>query len=136
MKISSGFPSDFTCNAGEFLNIKSQLCDPCPSGTYSVGDGVRFDHWSALPPGFTYSAESLTFSDFGYEVKVKDCSRSTWKPFGSYIASNTDDCASRLSYFAELKTNGSIYFEYQHTDADLLFHFYVSFYALILGGVL
>ena len=52
--------------------------------------------------------------------------RSTWTPSGSYISSNGDDCTGRLHYSVMLKQKGTVSFMYQHSDPDLVFHFYVS----------
>lgn len=53
-------------------------------------------------------------------------SRSVWKPAGQYIISNDDDCTSSLSYAVNLKHDGFVEFKYQHSDNDVMFHFYVS----------
>jgi len=116
----------FKCEPGEFWDLEDGECKSCPPGSFSIGSGIRFDEWNHLPTGFSYSVETITLSDFGYETKVTNCSESTWKPVGNYIQSNSDDCASRLMYSAVLQTDGNISFTYRHTDNDLLFHFYVS----------
>ena len=41
--------SDKACEAGEYLDVNGdQECKKCSSGTYSVGDGVRYDQWDIL----------------------------------------------------------------------------------------
>lgn len=42
----------FSCSEGEFLDMRSQQCQKCAAGTYSLGTGVAFDEWDSLPPGF------------------------------------------------------------------------------------
>lgn len=40
---------DKACDAGEYLDVNgNQECQKCESGTYSVGDGVRYDQWDTL----------------------------------------------------------------------------------------
>lgn len=41
---------------------------------------------------------------------------STWIPKGDYIASNTDECTSTLSYAVSLKKPGSVSFQYFYPD--------------------
>lgn len=51
---------------------------------------------------------------------------STWIPKGDYIASNTDECSSTLSYAVSLKKPGSVSFQYIYPDNSIFFEFYVS----------
>lgn len=49
----------FTCAPGEYLDVEGdQKCEKCEAGTYSVGDGVRFDQWETLPEGFSVDYDS------------------------------------------------------------------------------
>lgn len=52
---------------------------------------------------------------------------STWVPQGSYLESNRDECTVSLIYAVHLKKQGSVSFEYQYADNNLLFEFFVSF---------
>jgi len=65
----------FSCDAGYYLDLKSQICMQCQPGTFSLGSGVRFDEWDKLPDGFTVNAETVTFSQYGYHSKVDNCSK-------------------------------------------------------------
>jgi len=57
--------ADFTCNAGEYLDISAdQECHACPAGHYSLGGGVRYDDWDAVPTGFSVQVEGFTSSVF------------------------------------------------------------------------
>lgn len=45
---------DKACTAGEYLDVAGdQQCKKCRAGSYSVGNGVRFDQWDTLPDTFT-----------------------------------------------------------------------------------
>lgn len=51
---------------------------------------------------------------------------SSWLPQGSYLMSNRDECTVSLIYAVHLKKQGSVSFEYQYPDNNLLFEFFVS----------
>lgn len=53
---------------------------------------------------------------------------SSWLPQGSYLMSNRDECTVALIYGVHLKKQGSVSFEYQYPDNNLLFEFFVSFF--------
>uniref|UniRef100_A0A673NDJ8 UPF0577 protein KIAA1324-like n=1 Tax=Sinocyclocheilus rhinocerous TaxID=307959 RepID=A0A673NDJ8_9TELE len=107
----------FSCNEGEFLDMRTQECQKCVSGTYSLGTGAAFDEWDTLPTGFV--SHGITFQDIS-----SGCS--TWIPKGDYIASNTDECTSTLSYAVSLKKPGSVSFQYFYPDNHMFFEFYVQ----------
>jgi hypothetical protein len=56
------FPA-FSCNAGEFLDMKDQSCKPCAEGRYSLGTGIRFDEWDELPHGFASLSANMEMDD-------------------------------------------------------------------------
>ena len=65
MTVLVGFAADFTCSAGEYLDISAdQECHPCPAGHYSLGGGIRYDDWDALPSGFAVQLERFTSALF------------------------------------------------------------------------
>uniref|UniRef100_A0A8C1JVY5 UPF0577 protein KIAA1324-like n=1 Tax=Cyprinus carpio TaxID=7962 RepID=A0A8C1JVY5_CYPCA len=111
----------FSCNDGEFLDMRTQECQKCVAGTYSLGTGVAFDEWDTLPTGFISHGISI---NSGYTHT--NCSNSTWIPKGDYIASNTDECTSTLSYAVSLKKPGSVSFQYFYPDNHMFFEFYVQ----------
>ncbi|EJW83103.1 hypothetical protein WUBG_05987, partial [Wuchereria bancrofti] len=47
-----GVNCSFTCGAGMYLDIVTQRCQLCPKGTYSLGDGIRYDVFDEIPPNF------------------------------------------------------------------------------------
>lgn len=53
-------------------------------------------------------------------------SSSSWVPQGNYLESNRDECTVSLIYAVHLKKQGSVSFEYQYPDNNLLFEFFVS----------
>ena len=58
---------DFSCGAGEFLDISSdQECHACPAGTFSVGGAVVFRDWKQLPTGFMVKLYSLSSDGSGH----------------------------------------------------------------------
>ncbi|KAG7472616.1 hypothetical protein MATL_G00110570 [Megalops atlanticus] len=116
-----GTECSFSCKAGEFLDMKTQECQKCAAGTYSLGTGVRFDEWDRLPAGFVSYG-----MDMNAENVDANCSRSTWVPKGDYIASNLDECTSTLTYAVSLKQSGSVSFEYLYPDNSIFFEFYVQ----------
>uniref|UniRef100_A0A673N9Q7 UPF0577 protein KIAA1324-like n=1 Tax=Sinocyclocheilus rhinocerous TaxID=307959 RepID=A0A673N9Q7_9TELE len=111
----------FSCNEGEFLDMRTQECQKCVSGTYSLGTGAAFDEWDTLPTGFVSHGISMNLGD-----THTNCSNSTWIPKGDYIASNTDECTSTLSYAVSLKKPGSVSFQYFYPDNHMFFEFYVQ----------
>nr|XP_006628357.2 PREDICTED: UPF0577 protein KIAA1324 homolog [Lepisosteus oculatus] len=118
-----GTQCSFSCKAGEFLEMKTQSCVPCAAGTYSLGTGVRVDEWDVVPPGFVTLGSDL---DANPSSSYSNCSQSAWTPKGEYIASNTDECTSTLSYAVNLKQAGFVSFEYLYPDNNILFEFYVQ----------
>jgi hypothetical protein len=63
--------ADFTCDAGEYLDIKSdQECHKCPAGHFSLGGGVLYNEWTTLPVQFSSRTDSFSTSvDVGIEEK-------------------------------------------------------------------
>ncbi|XP_051524382.1 endosome/lysosome-associated apoptosis and autophagy regulator 1-like [Myxocyprinus asiaticus] len=116
-----GTQCTFTCNEGEFLDMRTQECKKCVAGTYSLGTGVAFDEWDSLPVGFISHGINMNTGD-----TYTNCSNSTWIPKGDYIASNTDECTSTLSYAVSLKKPGSVSFQYLYPDNNIFFEFYVQ----------
>lgn len=61
---------------------------------------------------------------------------SSWVPQGSYLMSNRDECTVSLIYAVHLKKQGSVSFEYQYPDNNLLFEFFVSLIIIICFSLL
>ncbi|KAG7519937.1 hypothetical protein JOB18_019311 [Solea senegalensis] len=116
-----GTQCTFSCSEGEFLDMQSQECQKCAAGTYSLGTGVAFDVWDSLPTGFiTYGVSSNN------EDSHINCYNSTWTPKGDYVASNTDECSSVLSYAVSLKKPGIVTYEYFYPDTNIYFEFFIQ----------
>lgn len=62
----------------------------------------------------------------------RPCS-SSWLPQGNYLMSNRDECTVSLIYAVHLKKQGSVSFEYQYPDNNLLFEFFVSLLLICFG---
>uniref|UniRef100_A0A5F8GV37 Endosome-lysosome associated apoptosis and autophagy regulator 1 n=1 Tax=Monodelphis domestica TaxID=13616 RepID=A0A5F8GV37_MONDO len=120
-----GTECSFSCNAGEFLDMKDQSCKPCAKGRYSLGTGIRFDEWDELPHGFATLATNMEI-DEDFTESSENCTSSTWVPLGDYIASNTDECTATLIYAVNLKQSGTVSFEYLYPDTGIIFEFFVQ----------
>ncbi|KAH0500939.1 UPF0577 protein [Microtus ochrogaster] len=120
-----GTECSFSCNAGEFLDMKDQSCKPCAEGRYSLGTGIRFDEWDELPHGFASLSANLEVDDTITE-STENCTSSKWVPRGDYIASNTDECTATLMYAVNLKQSGTVNFEYYYPDSSIIFEFFVQ----------
>lgn len=118
---AKGTHCTFSCSEGEFLDMSTQQCLKCAAGTYSLGTGVAFDEWDNLPAGFVTHGMNMPTVDI-----YTNCTNSTWIPKGDYIASNTDECTSTLSYAVSLKKPGTVSFEYFYPDTSIYFLFYIQ----------
>jgi hypothetical protein len=63
--------SAFSCSEGEFLDMRSQECQKCSGGTYSLGTGVAFDEWDSMPAGFISHGMNMNIDDI-----YTNCSKS------------------------------------------------------------
>lgn len=104
--------------------MSAQECTQCAAGSYSLGSGIRFDQWDSMPVGFSSLATSLENSPQGDNRLT--CNSSTWVPQGNYLESNRDECTVSLIYAVHLKKQGSVSFEYQYPDSNLLFEFFIQ----------
>uniref|UniRef100_A0A2I2Z2P6 Endosome-lysosome associated apoptosis and autophagy regulator 1 n=1 Tax=Gorilla gorilla gorilla TaxID=9595 RepID=A0A2I2Z2P6_GORGO len=120
-----GTECSFSCNAGEFLDMKDQSCKPCAEGRYSLGTGIRFDEWDELPHGFASLSANMELDDSAAE-STGNCTSSKWVPRGDYIASNMDECTATLMYAVNLKQSGTVNFEYYYPDSSIIFEFFVQ----------
>lgn len=130
-----GQKCEFTCAEGEYLDIrKSQECISCPSGTYSLGGGIRFEDWDHIPDGFTVETENFKLPEFSQQVfhhafadgATSNCTSAGWVPKGNYIVSMPTNCAASLVFSANLVKAGSVKFEYAYPDDNAVFHFLVQ----------
>uniref|UniRef100_A0A672J1D1 Si:dkey-153k10.9 n=1 Tax=Salarias fasciatus TaxID=181472 RepID=A0A672J1D1_SALFA len=119
-----GTDCSFSCPAGMFLEMSTQQCTPCAAGSYSLGSGLRFDQWDAVPAGFTSLASFLDLGPNGEDVQA--CNSSSWTPQGVYLESNRDECTVSLVYAVHLEKQGSVSFTYQYPDSNIFFEFYVQ----------
>lgn len=69
--------SAFTCNEGEFLDMRTQECQKCVAGTYSLGTGVAFDEWDSLPTGFI--SHGIDMSKGGSSTNCSKWVTHAWK---------------------------------------------------------
>ncbi|KAJ3611954.1 hypothetical protein NHX12_020233, partial [Muraenolepis orangiensis] len=104
--------------------MSAQRCTPCAAGSYSLGSGLRFDQWDAIPDGFTSLASYMEPGPPGEDGQA--CTNSSWNPQGVYLESNRDDCTVSLIYAVRLEKQGSVSFTYQYPDNNIFFEFYVQ----------
>uniref|UniRef100_A0A673BA97 Si:dkey-153k10.9 n=1 Tax=Sphaeramia orbicularis TaxID=375764 RepID=A0A673BA97_9TELE len=114
-----GTDCSFSCPAGKFLDMSTQECTPCDTGSYSLGSGIRFDQWDTIPAGFVMHINVL-LSLFCL------CCSSSWTPQGVYLESNRDECTVSLFYAVHLEKQGSVSFTYQYPDNTIFFEFFVQ----------
>uniref|UniRef100_A0A673BBS9 Si:dkey-153k10.9 n=1 Tax=Sphaeramia orbicularis TaxID=375764 RepID=A0A673BBS9_9TELE len=115
-----GTDCSFSCPAGKFLDMSTQECTPCDTGSYSLGSGIRFDQWDTIPAGFVSQAFYLDPGPGG------DGPGSSWTPQGVYLESNRDECTVSLFYAVHLEKQGSVSFTYQYPDNTIFFEFFVQ----------
>ncbi|XP_077565494.1 endosome/lysosome-associated apoptosis and autophagy regulator family member 2-like isoform X1 [Stigmatopora nigra] len=121
---SRGTDCSFSCSAGKYLDMSTQSCTPCAAGSYSLGSGLRFDQWDALPTGFLSIGSFLNARP--PDGNFQACNNSTWTPRGVYLESNRDECTVSLVYVVHLEKQGSVSFTYQYPDNNIFFEFYVQ----------
>ncbi|XP_013411931.1 UPF0577 protein KIAA1324-like homolog isoform X2 [Lingula anatina] len=125
-----GKSCDFTCEAGQYLEIQGdQECHKCPAGTFSLGGGVRFEEWQGIPKGFAVETEGFQGPDIlSSTTEHNNCSNSGWVAKGAYLSANAEDrCYTKLIYTTDLVRAGYLRFEYQFRDeTNQLFHINVQ----------
>ena len=95
--------------------MSNQKCKQCPSGTYAIGDGKRFNAGTlsslgvdgGLPEGFETLGYDASNSVMGGGVPTKPvpgdaCADATWKLKSDYLESNGSSCRSVLTYQVNL----------------------------------
>ncbi|XP_042213922.1 endosome/lysosome-associated apoptosis and autophagy regulator family member 2-like isoform X1 [Homarus americanus] len=113
-----------SCDPGWFFNLSELECAMCPSGTYSLGGGVRFDSWEDLPKGFISHTEVFrSIFTVGRWRGDVDCSEYGWQAKGDVLASKGGQCAAVLVYTVKLVKPGAVSYTYQYTDEDIMFEF-------------
>ena len=59
---------------GQYLDVAgNQKCHSCPEGTYSVGNGIRYDNWEKIPEEFTTTKTGVV----SFRRKGQTCDNST-----------------------------------------------------------
>ncbi|XP_076341367.1 endosome/lysosome-associated apoptosis and autophagy regulator family member 2-like isoform X1 [Tachypleus tridentatus] len=115
------------CEAGTYYNRTHLDCVPCPTGTYSLGGGVKFDSWEKLPQSFYVSVEPFerSFPLVGQNTDESriNCSDNAWEPMGNFIVSHGGSCVSTLTYSVKLVKPGILSYMYEYTDDDIIFNF-------------
>ncbi|KAK7892170.1 hypothetical protein WMY93_024133 [Mugilogobius chulae] len=83
--------------------------------TFSLGQSThRLQQCGLLWDSNTHATDNLS------------CNSSSWLPQGTYLESNRDECTVSLIYAVHLKKQGSVSFDYQYPDHNLLFQFFIQ----------
>ncbi|CAJ0602258.1 unnamed protein product [Cylicocyclus nassatus] len=110
-----GLNCSFSCSSGNYLDIMTQSCRPCPPGQYSLGGGSRFEEFYTLPTGF--SIENFDPSSMSLDTspaKVEACPPETgWLIRDAELLYVPTPCVSRLSFSANLVRPGFVEFSYR-----------------------
>ncbi|CAD5226641.1 unnamed protein product [Bursaphelenchus xylophilus] len=112
--LQDGVNCSFSCPAGYYLNMENQQCMGCPAGSYSLGDGVRYDGFSGLPEGF--SIENFVDDSaqlFGTSQSYTCPKSSGWVVEDGELRYNPTSCVSRLSISVHLVKDGYVEIFYQ-----------------------
>jgi len=125
---------DFTCKAGEYLDIENdQECHPCPAGHFSLGGGVRYEDFdNLLPHGFHHELEGFSnlapafFQPYLNTPSEINCTGLGWHAIGKFLVADVRDCTAVLMYTANLVQAGSVSFVYQNENDDIFFSFEVE----------
>ncbi|XP_067928541.1 endosome/lysosome-associated apoptosis and autophagy regulator family member 2-like isoform X2 [Watersipora subatra] len=105
-----------SCPVGQYLNISGdQTCKNCPAGSYSVGNGIRYDQWETLPEDFSVSpSDSISSQHEGFNCSISSAVK-TWVPKGTYLEGLPETCNEALHLTVELITDGEFSIQYFHT---------------------
>uniref|UniRef100_A0AC34QV94 MRH domain-containing protein n=1 Tax=Panagrolaimus sp. JU765 TaxID=591449 RepID=A0AC34QV94_9BILA len=108
----SGVNCSFSCAAGHYLDLKNQACLKCPSGSYSLGSGQRYERLLKWPPGFSVeNYPDPTGQVFNRDSPQMHCpSSSGWVIEEGEIRYQPTSCISKLSISLQLVQNGYIEF--------------------------
>uniref|UniRef100_A0A914CE22 Tyrosine-protein kinase ephrin type A/B receptor-like domain-containing protein n=1 Tax=Acrobeloides nanus TaxID=290746 RepID=A0A914CE22_9BILA len=116
---SVGLNCSFSCNAGQYVDLETQVCRQCPPGTYSLGNGVRYEDFTTLPSVFSIE----NFEDDVDQVlgQMNDnsnpfagCSKeSGWVLQNSELRYVPTTCISKLSISVHLIQKGYVEFFYK-----------------------
>ncbi|ESN92242.1 hypothetical protein HELRODRAFT_115999 [Helobdella robusta] len=117
-----GKKCNFTCESGHYLDIEDQECKKCPSGTFSLGGGVRYDDWQVMPNHFTVRMEKHPSLYLFSESEKVNCTGG-WVASGKYLIANVTGCPMSLTYEAEFVRKGHVTFTYENNDDGSWFGF-------------
>ncbi|KAH7723582.1 Protein Y73F8A.5 [Aphelenchoides avenae] len=125
-----GVNCSFSCSAGRYLDMESQECRVCPAGTYSLGDGVRYEEFTQFPPGFSVenyvddTAQALSaMVSTDAQAPVVVCSNENgWVIQSGEIRYVPTPCISKLSISLHLVRSGfiEIYYKMPKNSRGLL----------------
>jgi len=110
----------FSCPAGTFLDMERRECRLCPPGTFSLGDGVRYEQLYRLPTGFSVENlpdESARYErgggDYSSETEETCPTRAGWVVEGGELRYLPTPCVSKLSISVTLVHDGYIQVHYR-----------------------
>uniref|UniRef100_A0AC35TLM1 Ephrin_rec_like domain-containing protein n=1 Tax=Rhabditophanes sp. KR3021 TaxID=114890 RepID=A0AC35TLM1_9BILA len=115
-KPTGGLNCSFSCNSGQYLSLTTLQCAHCEPGSYSLGDGVRYETFDKqLPSDFTVdnypnehsSIFTTTLNDF-----ESTCTNG-WVVQSGGLRYIPSPCISRLSISVHVIRSGYIEFIYK-----------------------
>ncbi|VIO87779.1 Uncharacterized protein BM_BM8821 [Brugia malayi] len=111
-----GVNCSFTCGAGMYLDIVTQRCQLCPKGTYSLGDGIRYDVFDEIPANFEVENVNILLErniDTNME-SIEDCPiQKGWIVRNAELIYVPSPCLSRLTYSIDLVRPGYVEYVYR-----------------------
>ncbi|VDM92026.1 unnamed protein product [Litomosoides sigmodontis] len=110
-----------------YFDIVTQQCQLCPKGTYSLGNGIRYDAFDQIPPNFEMeNVNILPERNVGVNMKsFEDCPTGKgWIVQNSKLIYVPSPCLSRLSYSVDLVRPGYVEYVYRlpRNNRALLFN--------------
>ncbi|MCP9265459.1 hypothetical protein DINM_020767 [Dirofilaria immitis] len=109
--------SAFKCDPGMYLDIVTQRCQLCPKGTYSLGDGIRYDIFDEIPSNFEIENINILPErniDMNNKEATEECPiRKGWIIRNTELIYVPSPCLSRLSYSVNLIHPGYVEYAYR-----------------------
>ncbi|KAM3725226.1 Endosome/lysosome-associated apoptosis and autophagy regulator family member [Dirofilaria immitis] len=112
-----GVNCSFKCDPGMYLDIVTQRCQLCPKGTYSLGDGIRYDIFDEIPSNFEIENINILPErniDMNNKEATEECPiRKGWIIRNTELIYVPSPCLSRLSYSVNLIHPGYVEYAYR-----------------------
>uniref|UniRef100_A0A0N4ZBC2 MRH domain-containing protein n=1 Tax=Parastrongyloides trichosuri TaxID=131310 RepID=A0A0N4ZBC2_PARTI len=113
-----GIKCNFFCSSGQYLSMESLMCEKCKSGTYSLGNGARYEHFDkGLPSEFNvenYKSDEFSsyFTQSLMPQYILECNNG-WLIQNGGLRYVPSSCTSRLTINVHVIKNGYIEIVYK-----------------------